>query len=539
MNPIEGLSLVALRAATPPAWLAPWIRRDFTYGLVQTVVNVLDFAEPTIDDADALLSLIVGLSRADSRWYLVTARTDAAWADAEVVATSAAAGLDEVASARRGHGRIALVLTPPSGPAPRSLADALSDAELVLLVLDTWDAAVVGAPDVLSEASRIGAHVWPDTVDPPQIVGSTHTAGRARAVRGRTIATVGGTVAAVVAGLVITWNRAPAQRRADTASAAPVRSAAPGLFLPSATRFPGGRIGASASFDPLTGSVTLFGGGRLGANSSNDVFPRDTWSWDVNGWRRRDTQPTAPPPVSDAAFAYDETTGSGILFGGIGGDGSTWRWNGLAWQQLKPAHHPAANVFASAVFDPRRGAVVLATLCCQTSQAGNGATLETWEWRDDDWVPLRGRDAPVLSRTPLIAYDLANGRLLLFTQGSTPASDTTDQITTTSALWSFDDTAWHRLETRLSPPYDPIRDRFGYDPASGQVALFQGGDLPTWTWRGSSWLAVPAGGPLYSGAMTADATVGRILLFGGQVASDDLSTVWTLESNRWKNISGR
>ncbi len=311
------------------------------------------------------------------------------------------------------------------------------------------------------------------------------------------------------------------------------------MVLPNTSgRSPGGRNGASIAYDPLTGSITLFGGGRLGRSASAQLFPRDTWSWDVNGWRRHATS-TAPPALTDAAFAYDETTGSAILFGGIGARGATWRWNGLTWSRLAPRHHPPPNAFTSAAFDPRRGSIVLVAVCCQNSPAGSDALVQAWAWLGTDWTLLPGRSAPTVFRAPLITYDPSHGALLLLTQGLTPPSDTTDQITTTSSLWSFDGTTWRRLPTPTSPPFDPIRDRLGYDPASKRVVLFQGGDLPTWTWNGRTWRKRAASGPLFGSALVTDATADRILLFGGPVGSADFSTVWTFRSGYWTKATGR
>lgn len=528
--------MAPLRTGASPAWLVPWIRTDFAYCLVQPLLDIADSSEPTMNEGEALVSLATDIAGSAARWYVVSGRADSAspWEDTHIAPTYPAAAVADVAAARRGSTRISVVLTPVTGAPPASMADLLAAATLVMVVLDTWDAAVIGARDLLTEAGRIGAHVQLNLVDPPISMGRVNTRRHAWAARSRTI----GITAAAVIAMIVFAEQQSSDLAVESASPVPTRSNQPGLLLPSATRFPGGRTGASASFDPLTGTVTLFGGGRLGGASRSDLFPRDTWTWDVNGWRRRDTT-DAPPSASDAAFAYDEATGSALLFGGIGGDGSTWQWNGLKWQQLSPRRHPAPNVFASAVFDQRRGAVVLATVCCQTSQADTGAALATWEWRHFDWVRQRTRDAPVLFRAPLITYDVAHGALLLLTQGSTPATTNTDRITTSSTLWIQHGATWRRARTRTSPPYDPLRDRFGYDPAIGQAVLFQGGDLPTWTWDGTTWHDLPASGPSYSGAMTADATVGRILLFGGQVASDDLSAVWTLESGRWKKVSGR
>jgi hypothetical protein len=376
--------------------------------------------------------------------------------------------------------------------------------------------------------------VYNDAVEAPPTVRSPRT--RRDRPRVGVIAVVAGVAALIAFSLVAGHGSDPGPGAASGSTSA--RPPEPGLLLPDQTRFPGGRVGASAAYDALTGAVTLFGGGRLNGSSATDLFPRDTWSWDVNGWHRLQTA-SAPAGVLDAAFAYDQRTGSAILFGGINGQGHTWEWNGLSWRRLHPRSQPTPGAFASAVYDPRHRAVVLTTVCCETAPARTSAPLQTWEWRNGDWSLVRAGNAPRLSRAPLITYDIARGELLLLTQGSTPVSDTSDQLTATSVLWALDDAEWRKVSTPSSPPFDPLRDRFGYDPSSRRVVLFQGGELPTWTWDGSRWSQLPAGGPLYSGAITANATVGRLLLFGGQVPADDLSSVWILQRSKWTRLAGR
>jgi hypothetical protein len=529
VSPIEGLSLSPLTPAGAPAWLSYWLRDDFGYALAEHTVDVGPGADPQHDHARALAAFLSALAEPTARWYLATSRSAAPWTDIELRATSAA----EIEQVR--HGPRALLVCPAGSPPAANPGVAARTCVAVLVGRDGWSDAVLGAVDLPAAARRAGARVQPEVVAAATLAGPAHPARQARR-RQRAVLTA--VAAAAVAGAAIFAVTRPPVGTPQAAGSAPATTH-PGLFLPTTTRFPGGRSGAGASFDPLTGTVTLFGGGRLGGTSSDDLFPRDTWSWDVNGWRRLPTA-FAPPGVSYPAFAYDEATGSALLFGGLGGDGSTWQWNGLAWRELSPRTHPPAGVFAAAAYDPRLRTVLLATVCCQSAPVRTWATLQTWEWRDNTWRPVPATNAPILSRAPLITYDAARGELLLLTQGSTPVTDDTDRVTATSALWSFDGAHWRRLATPRSPPYDPIRDRLGYDPASRTVVLFQGGDLHTWTWNGTTWRELPAaGGPLYSGAMTTDATVGRLVLFGGQVPSEDLSSVWTLDGARWRRVSGR
>jgi hypothetical protein len=522
------LSLVPLVRDGAPAWLSYWLRDDFHYAVAEHIVDVSPGADPQRDHAHAVAALLAGLAEPPHRWYLATSRGRVPWADTDLVPTTAA----EVEQVRRG---LHAVLVCPAGLAPPSRVEAPRTCGAMMIGRDGWVHAIVGSPNLSVSAPRLGTHMQTDVISAATLAdapGPTRNNPRRR-----TVAITALAAATLTAIAVLAVARSTPADRPHASTSAPV-SAAPGLLLPATTRFPGGRSGAGAAFDPLTGAITLFGGGRLGGTSADDLFPRGTWSWDVNGWHQLPTA-IAPPGVSYPAFAYDEANGSAVLYGGLGGDGSTWQWNGLAWRQLHPRVHPPTGAFAAAAYDPRRRAVQLATVCCQTAGAGTRAPVQMWEWQTDTWRVLRAANPPALSRAPLITYDVARGELLLLTQGSSPISNDTDQVTATSTLWSLDGTQWRRRATPQSPPYDPLRDRLAYDPASHTVVLFQGGDLPTWTWNGSTWRALSAaGGPLYSGAMATDATAGKLLIFGGQVPSEDLSSVWTLVSGRWQRISG-
>jgi hypothetical protein len=532
VNPVEALRLYPLRTERPPAWLAPWLDDDLQYGLAEPVVTIGPSSDPILEHADALAALALGLAGSASTWYVVQSDWTQSRDEIPIRAVPADGLTTLVARACRQPEQLVVLGCRPTSPPPTSVDQARPSAELVLLIPTGGSNAIIGAPDLMREAGHLGAHMGVDAVDPPSTVRLPRT--QRHRPRGA-VAVVG--LAALIAFAVLAGHGSKPQPGAPITSRGAGPSG-PGLLLPADTRFPGGRVGAGVSFDALTGAVTLFGGGRLDASSATELFPRDTWAWDVNGWRRVPTT-TAPPGVSDAAFAYDQRTGSAILFGGSNGRGRTWQWNGLSWSRLHPRSPPPPDAFASAVYDPRRRAIVLTTVCCETALARSKAPLQAWQWRHDDWSLLRTRYAPRLARAPLTTYDLTRGELLLLTQGSTPVSNTTDQVTATSSLWALKDLEWRRLSTPRSPPYDPLRDRFGYDPASRRDVLFQGGDLPTWTWDGSTWHQLAAGGPLYSGAITANATVGRLLLFGGQVPADDLSSVWTFQHSRWQRLMGR
>ena len=70
----------------------------------------------------------------------------------------------------------------------------------------------------------------------------------------------------------------------------------------------------------------------------------DTWTWDGSTWTKQ-APASSPPARADAAMAYDAATGTVVLFGGSGANGSfsdTWTWDGSTWTKQNPAAHPGA-----------------------------------------------------------------------------------------------------------------------------------------------------------------------------------------------------
>jgi len=93
------------------------------------------------------------------------------------------------------------------------------------------------------------------------------------------------------------------------------------------------------AYDPTTSSVLLFGG--LGPCGTHGGGCNDMWSWDGSAWSQ--LHPSSPPQARGrAGMAYDADLGTVVLFGGLGfqPDGSsvdvndTWGWDGSGWTQL-------------------------------------------------------------------------------------------------------------------------------------------------------------------------------------------------------------
>lgn len=178
-----------------------------------------------------------------------------------------------------------------------------------------------------------------------------------------------------------------------------------------------------------------------------------------------------PAGRSRAAMAYDDATGTVLLFGGRSATGAalgdTWSWDGDHWTQLHPAHAPSARSGAASAYDPDTGRVVLvgedpvpvahARACAieggsaapGASQGtggpghpmvpppstapsnrilpapSNGSTpvcpvppppppADSWTWDGHDWTQQRAPSSPALMRGEInLAYDPAHHTLVL------------------------------------------------------------------------------------------------------------------------------
>jgi hypothetical protein len=83
---------------------------------------------------------------------------------------------------------------------------------------------------------------------------------------------------------------------------------------------PAARVGTTAAYDALRGSVVLFAGA-----TGVGKFENDTWEYLDGAWREATT--AAPPVRTEACSTYDETLHKVVVFGGFtatGSIGDTW-----------------------------------------------------------------------------------------------------------------------------------------------------------------------------------------------------------------------
>jgi RHS repeat-associated protein len=170
---------------------------------------------------------------------------------------------------------------------------------------------------------------------------------------------------------------------------------------------PSARTTPGLAFDPALNGVVMFGGFTDTGSSATDL--KDTWLWNGTSWSQLTTS-SAPPPRNAAAMAYDATTQSIVLFGGLELAptfqmyGDTWTFDGHNWTQHHPAASPALRAQAGFVFDNTTGQPTL--FGGATFDSSNNPTNvygDTWTWDGLTWNGVGPRPVPsasTLSITP-------------------------------------------------------------------------------------------------------------------------------------------
>jgi PKD repeat protein len=127
------------------------------------------------------------------------------------------------------------------------------------------------------------------------------------------------------------------------------------------------------------GDGVLLYGGRLPPNVETSTD--QTWLFSKGNWTDLTKNLTSlPPPLTDAAGAFDEATQSAVLFGGYASvdQNQTWLFNGT-WNQAFPSDSPPACDSGSMAWDGTDNVSILFGGQCYTT-GPNSILNATWEW---------------------------------------------------------------------------------------------------------------------------------------------------------------
>lgn len=182
--------------------------------------------------------------------------------------------------------------------------------------------------------------------------------------------------------------------------------------------------------------------------------------------------PAAPaPPARASASMANDANGAVVLFGGLGTSGilgDTWTWDGATWTEQHPDLSPPA----------RRDALMAQAVSGNLLLVGGDCSChDQWAWDGVTWTEQHVASG-ALFLPDYMVYDAATSSTVLLSSGFT--------FTGNEGTWA----PRHHSKEPLSR-----RDRgsIAYDAANGTVVLFGGSASPgnyladTWTWDGSNW----------------------------------------------------
>jgi sulfur carrier protein ThiS len=276
----------------------------------------------------------------------------------------------------------------------------------------------------------------------------------------------------------------------------------------------------------------------LSANAADNSKLSDfTWEQitgkNLDGSPLEGQQQFIPDERHSAAMSYDEQAGNVVLFGGQ----TINTHNNLIME---------TSVFSGSVDSLVKTVDFVATR--------NGLTDDTWIWNgvDKTWQEIQTGTAPAARKGAAIAYDPANGQVLLFGgQGS-------NSLLNDTWLWDGTEQKWEQVSPATSPSARGYSQMAYYydEEGKGRIVLFGGiaGSTrlaDTWVWDGETktWTQQsPAASPpsLYAGTMSYDGE--QAVLFGGNMGlgagfhnvAHELSNtkLWKWDGATWSSEDG-
>jgi hypothetical protein len=212
--------------------------------------------------------------------------------------------------------------------------------------------------------------------------------------------------------------------------------------------------------------LMLFGG------ASANILPgvlNDHWEYNGTSWSQLSLA-TLPPARYGACAAYLSGTGV-VMFGGrTSGDillGDTWVWSGSAWSQTVVANGTGPGY--------RSGAAMGASTSQALMFGGQGnynCSRELWSYASGAWTQIVSASGvgPSARTGACLVWD-ATASLFVLMGGANQATFCSDQC------WTFNPTGnvWTQITwANGTGPSDRINAQMAYDSVSGRVILFGG-----------------------------------------------------------------
>ncbi|MFZ0891167.1 MAG: kelch repeat-containing protein [Thermoplasmata archaeon] len=304
------------------------------------------------------------------------------------------------------------------------------------------------------------------------------------------------------------------------------------------------RGGGPAEGRPLACSVSTLG--SYGCAATTPSAP----AVNTPAWAALDPGPSSLTPFYRESYAmvWDASDGYVLLFGGetlyrtplLLAD--TWTYSNDVWTQLHPAIAPSARDGSMIAYDNATQSVVLFGGFVESGSSASD-TNDTWTYHAGSWTNVTGGAAPSPRWGGGLAYDAADGYLLLFGGYSQISNQGL------SDSWTYSHGAWSRLTRATSPA-----GRFGfgmvYDGAMKKVVLFGGQNATTqktysdtWTFSAGNWTQLSFVAPTPDGrseaAMAFSYSLNEAILFGGFNSTPvrTLGDTWTFGALGWNEVT--
>jgi hypothetical protein len=242
---------------------------------------------------------------------------------------------------------------------------------------------------------------------------------------------------------------------------------------------PSQRSYPAMTYDAADHYLLLFGGQSCGPRG---LTCNDTWTFHAGQWKNV-THGVAPAPYFRGSMAWDAKDGYVVLFDG---QASTWKWLHGSWKLLPTTVTPHLGIWAdfAMAYDPRDKYVVLASsfnLTCTGTPPGSFC-LHTWTFTGGNWTP-QANDSAIRVTHFSFATDPMTREVVLFGGfngcGSNPCEN--------NVTWEFHSGHWTKVITSAAPP--PRADAaMAYDGADGYLLLVGGySNYSTYTYYVDSW----------------------------------------------------
>lgn len=211
--------------------------------------------------------------------------------------------------------------------------------------------------------------------------------------------------------------------------------------------------------------------------------PGDTWIWDGQIWYQ--VHPTTNPPARrGTTLTWDSKRERLIMYGGYGrpneGLYDTWAWDGTDWHSLAKNSTDFSNLAGDAAYYPANDTVVMYHWPGGNASDPNQRFM--WIFDGRSWA-RRPTGTIELPYSGPITYDEKLGKLILFGVHGVGAA----------ATWTWDGASWNRIDTDTGPD-DRLYPLMVYDSARGREVLFGGYDseeaMPpsdVWEFDGKRW----------------------------------------------------